>query len=71
VQFLAAPFSGEHVMKIRITLKDPDGIDDAKTDAEERCGKEVDLSRWVLYGDYITVEIDTKTGETRVVPINE
>ncbi len=72
-------------MKIRITLKDPDGIYECITDAikatrpqglsdsewediaEERRSA-ISHSKFIEYGDYVTVEIDTDTNTAIVVP---
>ena len=79
-------------MKIRITLKDPDGVyeslkdateesargntffDKAETDAflEERRERIGALcSKWVEYGEYVTIEIDTDAGTARVLTVDE
>jgi hypothetical protein len=70
-------------MKIRVTFKDPDnnmseqatkavnqqfpGLSAAAAEIEaenavEKCG------RWVEYGEYVTIEIDTEAGTATVVP---
>lgn len=57
-------------MKLTITLKDPDGIFDAihqaaaedGGDIRERINELTDqLSPWIRYGEYITIDIDTDT----------
>lgn len=65
-------------MKIRITLKDPDGVGDSINDAVRNAGygdpeelrEEVisKCSKWIRYSEYITIEIDTETREAIVVP---
>lgn len=75
-------------MKLRITLKDPDGISDSIVDAASKSIKQVtDLSddemdelfdarhelyrgiigKWVRYGEYVTIEIDTVANTAVVV----
>jgi len=77
-------------MKIKITLKDPDGVyecirQDVEShvesieglDAEEReelLESRTDsvndkLSKWIEYGEYVTVEFDAETGEAKVIPV--
>lgn len=74
-------------MKIKITMKDPDGAQDSidraikesvadiegLNDREREALIEVrseslDLSRWLRYGEYVTIEIDTDAGTAIVVP---
>jgi hypothetical protein len=72
-------------MKIRITLKDPDGIHECITEAIEETrpqglsdsewediAKErhaaISHSRFIEYGDYVTVELDTEADTAIVVP---
>jgi hypothetical protein len=76
-------------MKIKITLKDPDGVANSIYDAVESSVKEVPglsererehlaeerrdnledtLGRWIRWGEYVTIEIDTDEGTARVVP---
>ncbi len=72
-------------MKLRITLKDPDGISEAIGEfveknrpaglsddewceiAEERASK-LRHSKFIEYGDYVTVEIDVEAGTAAVLP---
>jgi hypothetical protein len=79
-------------MKIKLTLKDPDGVYasigvaiyesigevDGLSDRERRLivrerRNEIDeqLSRWLRFGECLTVEIDIETQTARVVPANE
>jgi hypothetical protein len=68
-------------MKIRITMKDPDGVLDGIEDAVKACGgTEEDfniqrdaLREWVVYGDYIVVEFNTSSRPTtaRVLRVSE
>jgi len=49
-------------MKIKVTFKTPDVIDDAVRDIEdedERAEVADYLKRWIEYGEYITIEFDT------------
>ena len=78
-------------MKIKITVKDPDGVydsinatvknsvasiagldDDEREEMEESRAESVGekLSKWIEYGEYITVEFDTETGTAIVVPVS-
>jgi len=77
-------------MKIRLFLKDSDGVYDSINDAIEKSLEGVDglsksereslmsdrrealdLSEWVQWGQYVTVEIDTDAGTARVGPASE
>lgn len=73
-------------MRLKITLKDPDGINEAIDDfvnanrpvglsdeewediREERAAK-LRHSKFIEYGDYVTVSIDTEAGTAEVVPV--
>lgn len=74
-------------MKLRITLKDPDGIHEAISDYLEESRPSgllnaewediksdrraaIAHSKFIEYGDYITVEIDVEAGTAVVVPRN-
>jgi len=54
-------------VKIKLTFKNPDAIDialseiDGITDEKKDQARDV-LSRWIKYGEYITVEVDTEMG---------
>jgi len=60
-------------MKIRIDLKDPDGVYESISEYVQKNPKashedvEGELSPWIDYGEYLSVEIDTETGETKVL----
>lgn len=72
--------------KLRITLKDPDGINEAIDDfvkanrptglsdeewediREERASK-LRHSKFIEYGDYVSVEIDVDAGTAIVLPV--
>ena len=57
-------------MKVRLTFKSPDVVfhategmsDEDRQEAEAACEK------WVKYGEYLTVDIDTETGECVPIP---
>jgi hypothetical protein len=74
-------------MKLRVTLKDPDGIQDCVQDAVETT-RPADITndewaeiasrrrgeitgQWFKYGDYCTVEIDTVAKTARVLTAAE
>jgi len=69
-------------MKVRVTMKSPDSVDYAMEDVDNRLhllglsGDEFDeefehvqntVREWFKYGEYLTVEIDTETGEATVI----
>lgn len=76
-------------MKIRLHLKDPDGISDSIEEAVKDSLEGVSLSlsseeleavaevrneefneaikKWVDFSEYVTIEIDTVTGEAEVI----
>lgn len=75
-------------MKVRLTLKDPDGVYECVKAAIEETipdglskDEEADLiesrmedaqekmRKWVQYKEYVTVEIDTESGEAVVIPV--
>ena len=79
-------------MKIRITLKDPDGVYDSIKEAtsesllenkfidEKEREAAYDLrkdrldnmcSKFIEYGEYVTIEIDTDDGTAIVIPVKE
>lgn len=74
--------------KIRLHLKDPDGVYDSinnhvlsslptgLTSTEKEVVKELrqeeisnKISKWIRHGEYVTIEIDTDTGEAVVIPV--
>ena len=60
--------------KIQITLKDPDGVWDSVTSyGYDMNGLPDDVSavvdKFVEYNEYVTIELDTETGEARVLPV--
>lgn len=77
-------------MKIKITLKDPDGVyESIKETAERSIGEVEGLSdseieglaekrqeslsekcrKWIQYGEYVRIEIDTDAGTARVCEV--
>lgn len=60
---------------IRLHLKDPDGVYDSlasiMTTQEELDKICNDLETWVEFDEYVSVEINLDTGETRVLTIEE
>lgn len=77
-------------MKLKITLKDPDGVsnciqDAAKESVEENDSLESDevdgliesrceklhetCKKWIRYGEYVTIEINTDEGTAVVIPV--
>ena len=73
-------------MKLRITLKDPDGIweaiddfvkanrptglsDEEWEDIKEERSSALRHSKFIEYGDYVTVEIDTVAQTAIVIPV--
>jgi len=60
--------------KIEITLKDPDGVWDSVTrygydmnELEDDVSAVID--KFVEFNEYVTIELDTETGEARVLPL--
>ena len=77
-------------MKVKLFLKDPDGVYESVRDAAQETlpdglseeetesllkSRTADmhekLKNWVQWKEYVTVEIDTDTGETKVLPVKE
>jgi len=59
-------------VKIRLTFKTPDVVDESIQEIEnqEEAVMVSNLARkWIQYGEYITVEIDTEKETCIVVPI--
>jgi len=52
-------------MKLTITFKDPDAVDQALSSLDEFDEEKASLAiyNWVKYGEYLSVVIDTDTGE--------
>ena len=63
-------------MKLRITLKDPDGVSNslreaARGDINVVAELEEQIKSYVEYAEYVTIEIDTVTNKARVIPVRE
>jgi hypothetical protein len=63
--------------KLQITLKNPDSVWDSIRDAgidpkkvDESVYGEV-FNKFVEYGEYVTIELDSETGKASVIPINQ
>lgn len=75
-------------MKVKLYLKDPDGVYESVKDAVQETlpdGLSEDeaedllksrmedahekMKKWVEWKEYVTVEVDTDTGEARVLPV--
>jgi hypothetical protein len=62
-------------MKIKLTFKSPDAVDDAMTDAgisrrenpDEYDALYGELAEWIRYGEYLGVEYDTETKQMVVL----
>ncbi len=63
--------------KLIITLKDPNGVWAA---LDRVCGQSIDLDdteysdvvrKHVKYFEVVTIELDSETGEARVIPVSE
>lgn len=60
-------------MKLRLNLKDPDGVWDSLTDAgldPNELPADVDdaLTKFVQFREYVTIELDLQNGTAEVVP---
>ena len=62
--------------KLQITLKNPDSVWDSIRDAgidpnkvDESVFGEV-LNKFVEYGEYVTIELDSETGTASFIPVN-
>lgn len=61
-------------MNIRLTFKTPDVVDDAvrrymqEVDEDRELEIEAACAKWIRYGEYLTVEIDTETGTCTPIP---
>lgn len=64
-------------MKLIITVKDPDGVNDCLKDAGvfnddyeiKDSNVEDAVDKFIEFKEYITIEIDTDTGEATVAPV--
>jgi hypothetical protein len=73
--------SGLEEMKILITLKDPDGVSNSLDDCARghvqdpanmedfKASLEDDIKKWVRWGEYVSIVIDTDKGTATVVPV--
>jgi hypothetical protein len=59
-------------MKVRLTFKMPDVIDQATEGEDEDKADEIKAAckKWVSDGEYLSVEIDTETGTCTALPAN-
>jgi len=57
-------------MKIDLTFKTPDVLEDIKSDVERDLVIKL-AKKFVRYDEYIKIELDTETGTARVVPLSE
>lgn len=61
-------------MKLRVTFKTPDALEYALKDAAEGTSEEDIIamehltSRFVQYGEYVTIKFDTESGTATVLP---
>jgi hypothetical protein len=57
-------------MKFRVTFKTPDAVDDAIDEYGMGFKEEIQAAahKFVTYGEYVTIEFDTKTKTAIVVP---
>lgn len=62
-------------MKLKVTFKSPDALDCALTDALYNGATMEDLdavtqltSRFLQYGEYVTIEFDAESGTATVLP---
>jgi hypothetical protein len=61
-------------MKLQVTFKTPDAAEDAIIDEAQGCYDTLTylkefVSKWVRYGEYITVEFNTTKGTAEVLPV--
>jgi len=58
-------------VEISLTFKTPDAVDFAIEDLEDYEVEEVRAAaeKWIEYGEYITVVLDTKKGTCEVQPV--
>ena len=61
-------------MIIKITFKNPDAIDTALADhgvtsPEKKAEYQKVFDKFFEYGEYVTIQIDTRTGTATVVPL--
>ncbi len=59
-------------MKIRLTFKTPDAVEDALDqieDENQRDAAEQVCNKFFEYGEYVYIEVDTVAGTATVVPV--
>lgn len=59
-------------MKLKITFKNPDAVDEALSDSGLSLGNEglkETISKFIEYGEYVTIELDTEKGTARVIEV--
>ena len=58
-------------MKVRVSLKDPDGVDEGLREIADEDLRDTVRGAFFRYSEYLTVEIDLETMQARVVGPNE
>lgn len=62
-------------MKIRLTFKTPDVVEDAMEGQEYTDEQKAAIAsvcrKYVEYGEYVTISLDTDTGTAKVVPLGD
>lgn len=58
-------------MKITLTFKTPDVVDDAigHLDAKRRAEAKAAIDKYVEYDEYVSIEVDINTGKAKVLPV--
>ena len=56
-------------MKIQLTFKTPDVLEDL-SESDRGVAKAV-IAKYVEYDEYVTIELDTETGEATVLPVEK
>lgn len=58
-------------MKVTITFKSPDAVDDSMLGLPQNEQNKVKtiLEKYVEYGEYVHLEVDTKTQEVKLLPV--
>jgi hypothetical protein len=61
-------------VKLRITFKTPNAVDNAILDATDDIVAQADLddlcSNWISYGESVTLEVDTEAKTCIVLPVH-
>lgn len=55
-------------MKLKLSFKCPEAIDGCLEEYRDEIPEEKILSKWIKYGEYVRIEVDTVSLEARVVP---